>query len=422
MKRLTFLFLLLSAVQFVQAQSGGINSPEHLDKPVVVLIAIDGYRYDYTDRFQPPNLMALYQRGARAQALLPPFPSKTFPSHYTIATGMYPMAHGLINNHYYDASIDRDYSYNNRQVSLDSVWYAGTPIWVNAEKQGMVSASYFFVGTEAPVQGIQPTYYYDYDGTVPNIERVRQVIEWLVWPEEKRPHFITLYFSDVDDAGHRYGAHNDEKLREAIMAVDQVLGTLFNAVKQMQLPVNFVVVSDHGMVDISKERLINLDSLGLPPSWKVINNGALAHIYVPAEQSTKAAWKQLRKLKGPFTVRPIAKTEYRPGKNKLHLGRLGDFLIEPELGWYLTNTAGLARYERAARTLQTEVFGEHGYSPKYSEMHGIFYAQGPNILEGMEIPAFESIHIYPFICEILGLPVPANVKGQLQVLQPILKD
>jgi predicted AlkP superfamily pyrophosphatase or phosphodiesterase len=403
------------------AQSGGINRPEHIGKPIVVLISIDGYRHDYTERFQPPAIQSLISKGVRAEGLIPPYPSKTFPSHYTIATGMYPTTHGLVNNHYYDASIDRDYSYNNRQVSLDSVWYAGTPIWVNAEKQGMVSASYFFVGTEAPVQGIQPTYYYDYDGTVPNIERVRKVLEWLLMPEEKRPHFITLYFSEVDDAGHRYGPHNDEKLQEAIRNVDQVLSVLFTATRQLQVPVNFILVSDHGMVEVSRERLINLDSLGIPSSWKIVNNGALAHIYLPEGVKPKAAWKQLRKMQGSFRILPIARTEYRPGKKGEHLSRLGQFLIEPRLGWYLTNTAGLARYERAARTLKTEVFGEHGYSPRYREMHGVFYAKGPNFQEDMVIPAFESVHIYPIMCEILGLPIPKEVEGSGEVLRPILR-
>ena len=181
---LTFLFSSLCfcvACQKNVQQTGMVvtNNNEHLKKPYVILISLDGYRYDYTERFQPPNLSRFIKEGVQAESMLPCFPSKTFPNHYSIATGMRPENHGLINNTFYDPEKDAIYKISDRKKVTDGSWYSGTPIWVQAARAGMVTASYFFVGSEADVQGVRPTYYYPYDGSVANQERTRQVVEWL---------------------------------------------------------------------------------------------------------------------------------------------------------------------------------------------------------------------------------------------------
>jgi len=223
-----FFFFVACQKEVQQVEEVVINDDQHLDKPYVILISLDGYRYDYTERFQPPHLSKFVEDGIQAESMLPCFPSKTFPNHYSIATGMYPENHGLVNNTFYDPTKDAIYRISDREKVENGSWYGGTPLWVQAAKSGMVTASYFFVGSEADVQGIRPTYYHRYDGSIPNEERTAAVVEWLKLPATQRPHLITMYFSDMDDIGHRAGPNDDDALKETILDLDETLGDFFN--------------------------------------------------------------------------------------------------------------------------------------------------------------------------------------------------
>jgi len=385
----------------------------------VILISLDGYRHDYTERFQPKNIQQLINNGVEANSLIPSFPSKTFPNHYSIATGMKPENHGLVNNTFYDPELGEIYSIGNREAVENPAWYGGLPIWVHAEQNGLRAASYFFVGTEAPVQGVQPTYFYNYDATVSNLTRVSKVFEWLELPEEERPRLITLYFSDMDDVGHAYGPDNDVKLSERLLALDAQLGALFEGVKSFDLNINVIIVSDHGMTNVLPENLINLDSITHNLPVKVINNGALAHIHLQDDADKKRVYKKLKKKEKNFRIADVEdRSEYvniEPFRE-----RLGDILVLPDLGYYLADTGGLLNYQKRAAFFKTEVFGEHGYHPSYKDMHGIFYASGPALQINKKIDSIENIEIYPLICKILNLPIPSNIDGKVERIVSVL--
>jgi len=204
---LPILLLLLGACDPVPQQqtTERRNQPAQQDRPYVVMVSLDGFRYDYAEQYQAPHLLRLAQEGASASAMLPSYPSKTFPNHYTLVTGLYPARHGLVGNTFYDSEKADMYRIRDREKVEDGSWYGGTPLWVLAEQNGMLAASYFWVGSEADVQGVRPSYWYPYDGDVPHGERVRQVIEWLELPPAQRPHLITCYFSVVDSRGHQIG-------------------------------------------------------------------------------------------------------------------------------------------------------------------------------------------------------------------------
>ena len=392
------------------------NAPEQLDKPYVILISCDGYRYDYTERYAPPNISRFIERGVEAASMIPCFPSKTFPNHYSIATGMYPENHGLVNNSFYDPEKDAEYRIFNRAAVEDGSWYGGTPLWVNAEQNGMVAASYFFVGSEADVQGVRPSYYYTYKGSVPNEERVEQVLRWLALPEAQRPHFITLYFSLLDDTGHRQGPANEAAVRTSLMELDTVLGQLFDGVEATGLPVNIILVSDHGMVDVGPDKLVNIDPLAQDALYRIVNNGALAHVYLKDKWGEQAAYEFLKSKEGRFKVyRTKDFPEYRPRRQN---DRLGDFIILADYGYYLADSRRIGMV-KSGRFQQG---GEHGFDPEFLEMHAIFYAQGPALKQGLKIPSFRNIHVYPLICQILGLPIPDDIDGKKEVLQGILAD
>jgi predicted AlkP superfamily pyrophosphatase or phosphodiesterase len=191
-----------------------VNRPSQQQKPYVVLVSFDGFRADFLDRFAAPNFQRVIRQGARATSLMPVFPSLTFPAHYSIATGMYSERHGIVGMSFFDSSRGETFSYQDASA-VDGTWYRGEPIWVTAEKQGMVTATCFWPGSEAAMQGVRPTYWKKYDASLPNDARVDAVIEWLRLPAEKRPHLVTLYFPDVDGAGHRFG-HDSPEVEAAV--------------------------------------------------------------------------------------------------------------------------------------------------------------------------------------------------------------
>ncbi len=165
--------------------SGGVNDPAVRDRPYVVLVSFDGFRPDYLDRFHTPGFERLTARGARADGLVTVFPSVTFPGHYSVATGLYPEAHGIVGNRFYDPLRDDEFDFRDDDDPGDGSWWGGEPIWVTAERQGMVTAAFFFPGTEAAIGGVRPSHWRPYDGGVPNAERVAQVLAWLALPRRR---------------------------------------------------------------------------------------------------------------------------------------------------------------------------------------------------------------------------------------------
>ena len=411
--RFLLLFILFLFSQAVPAQT---NRPEHYDKPYVILISCDGLRYDYVGRFRPPNLLKFIEEGAQAFSMISSFPAKTFPNHYTIATGLYPENHGLVDNTFYDPQRKEFYRTGNRKAVEDGSWYKGTPLWVNAEQNGMVSASYFFVGSEADIQGVRPTSFFTYDGSVPNEARVQQVLDWLALPEAERPHMITLYFSDMDDAGHRYGPTDDEHIGPALLELDKVLGQLFRGVEATGLPVNTFIVSDHGMIDVAPDKLINIDPLEQDSLYLIANNGALAHLYLKDGADKDTVFRFLKSKEDHFQVYKIEDFPfYHCSQDN---PRLGDLILLPEYGYYLRDSRRIA----LAQEGKFRQGGEHGFNPEFPEMHAIFYANGPAFKPGMRIPSFRNIHVYPMVCRILGLPLPEGVDGRVEVLEGILAE
>ena len=391
-----------------------INTNKTLKKPYLILISLDGFRWDYVERFAPPHLSDFIKNGVKSASLIPSFPSKTFPNHYTIATGMYPDNHGILGNSFYNYEKKLTYSIRNRERVEDGSFYGGSPIWVQADKAGMVSASYFFVGTEASIKGSRPTYYYSYDGSIKNDVRVAQAIKWLSLPAKNRPHVITLYFSDMDDIGHRFGPHNDEKLKKVLYDLDKTLGDLFTGVEKTGLPVNIIIVSDHGMANITQTNFIPIEDIKNDSLYTLIDNGAIVNVHPKKDVEVDTVIKLLKSKASHFKVYRTENTpefEYNP-KNQ----DWGTAQIIPDFGYYFsTNT----RIEAMKNNLNS-TFGVHGYDTKYKEMHGIFYANGPAFKKGYELASIKNIHIYPLMCKILGLEIPANIDGHIDQIRSVL--
>ncbi len=283
----------------VIAVDHGPNAPQQLSKPYVILVSLDGFRYDYPKLYHATHLLALATQGASApDGMIPSYPSVTFPNHYTIVTGLYPEHHGIVANSFYDPARKGTYSYRDNNTVTDGAWYGGTPLWVVAEQQGMRSASFFWVGSEADIQGVRPSYYLKFDGSFPNAKRVEQVLAWLRLPPEQRPHFITLYFSDTDTAGHQYGPDSPQ-VADAVHELDNEIGKLADGIKDSNLPVDLIVVADHGMAKVEGPP-IHLDDYGLKPSSFAQIVGSL--LYPKSEDDAQAAYLALRGKSDKFLV------------------------------------------------------------------------------------------------------------------------
>jgi predicted AlkP superfamily pyrophosphatase or phosphodiesterase len=391
------------------------NSKASEKKPYLILISLDGFRWDYVEKYKPPHLINFIKNGINSESLIPSFPTKTFPNHYTIATGMYPDKHGIIANSFYSYDKDMTYRIRDREKVEDGSFYGGNPIWIQANKANMVTASYFFVGTEANIQGLKPTYYYRFDNSVKNEVRVNQAIDWLKLPPKKRPHLITMYFSDMDDTGHKYGTKNDEELKKTLFELDKQLGNLFKGIEKTGLPVNIIIVSDHGMSTVSISNFIPIEKIENDSLYTSIDNGAIVNIHPNNKNQIDSIYTYLKKKESNFKV---YKTENTPGfeyipKNK----NWGAIQILPDFGYYFSSTKGIASRKQYTNTN----FGVHGYDQKYKDMHGIFYANGPAFKKAYRTPSIKNIHIYPLMCEILGLEVPSNIDGNLDQIKNVLK-
>jgi predicted AlkP superfamily pyrophosphatase or phosphodiesterase len=391
------------------------NSKEVLKKPYLILVSLDGFRWDYVAKYKPPHLSHFIKNGVKAASLIPSFPSKTFPNHYTIATGMYPDNNGIVGNTFYSYKKKAFYSIGKRQTVEDGSFYGGTPIWAQAAKAGMVTASYFFVGSEAAIQGLRPTYYYRYDGSIKNKDRVAQALKWLALPPAKRPHLITMYFSDMDDAGHKFSPSNDAKIKAKLWALDKNLGTLFDGAIASGLPVNIIVVSDHGMTTLPVTNFMAYETLKNDSLYTTINNGAIVNIHPKKGVNIDTIIRYLKAKENHFKVYKTANTpgfEYTP-QNK----DWGAIQVIPDYQYYFLSARRLSKIKKSGKT----VLGEHGFDPINKDMHAIFYANGPAFKTDFEVPSVKNIHIYPLMCKILGIAIPNNIDGKLSQLETVLK-
>jgi predicted AlkP superfamily pyrophosphatase or phosphodiesterase len=390
-----------------------INSSRHLDAPYVLMISIDGYRSDYTKKYKPNFISSLANKGLVADGLIPIFPSKTFPNHFSIITGLTAEKHGIVANRFYDPKRKEYYILGNSKVTQDGSWYGGEPLWIATAKEGMISASYFWVGSDANIQNMHPTYYYDYAHNTPHDQRIDQVVRWFKLPKEKRPHFVTLYFSDVDSAGHHYGPDH-EKVNLAIKKVDASIEKMMNELDQLNLPLNIVLVSDHGMKAIAPNGSLFLSDYTKHAESSIIQGqGAMMMIYEKNKIIRQKIYNDLKKVK---LIKTYKKGELPPELGYTHHERIGDLILVVPPGNYL--------YKRpivSGVPLKKASGGTHGYDPRDTkEMNGIFYAKGPNILPNKKIKSFKNIHIYPFIMNILNLKIKTKIDGSAKVLAPYL--
>ena len=407
---------LICVIGLISLMTAGLNAQ---DTPYVILVSFDGFRHDYVANYDLPNFQAFLKRGSQAKGLLPSFPSKTFPNHYSLVTGLYPGNHGLVNNEFFDPDRREYYSMEIVERLRDPYYYGGTPLWKLARAHNIKTASYFWIGSEIPDEGQHPDYYLSYDEEVPFRERVDQVLAWLRLPEQERPRFITLYFSSPDHEAHLHGP-NSREVVSALKDVDAMLGRLMDGLDATGLPVNVILVSDHGLKELEfrNETFIFLDEIvdRGNPAVVSVNAGSQVHFYLRDAAQRDSLANVLRASATTYDV--VLPADFPRRWNFAHK-RSGDLLLVEHPGHYFRDGD---RSSYMKKRKYAEKFGVHGYDPDVEpDMMGIFYACGPNIRPGVTLPAFRNVHVYPLVARILGMETPA-IDGKFRVLKRIYRE
>lgn len=383
-------------------------------EPALLLVSFDGFRADYLSRAETPNFDKLVNNGVLSEGLIPVFPTKTFPNHYALVTGLYPENNGLVGNNMYDPVMDDYYSIGNRNAVENPEWYEGEPIWNTVEKQGKKAGTMFWVGSEAPVQGMRPTYWKKYDRDMSNEARIDSVIAWMSYPEEeKRIDLGTLYFSFVDDAGHYFGPDSPEVV-SAIQKADSLVGYLMDKLVDAGLDgkVNVLIVSDHGMIGLSPERLLILDDLINMEDVNVISYSPVIGLN-PVEGKKQEVYQSLKQNEQHYTVYLREELPERYGL-KNHR-RTPDILLVADPGWTIAE-----RDYVNSRSGEYPTGGTHGFDNKDPRMHALFIGYGPDFKEGYKAGTFENVHVYELMCYLLGLE-PSPNDGNLKEVSDMLR-
>ncbi|XP_031489166.1 uncharacterized protein LOC116256814 [Nymphaea colorata] len=380
---------------------------QKLQKPAVILISSDGFRFGYQFKTPTPNIHRLISNGTEAvTGLISVFPTLTFPNHYSIATGLYPAWHGIINNHFKDPVTNDSFN----MQSHEPKWWLGEPIWETVVNNGLKAATYFWPGSEVHKGkwDCPPKYCKNYDGSVPFEERVDTVLSYFDLPDEERPVFMTLYFEDPDHQGHQVGP-DDPLITEAVARIDRMIGRLIAGLEKRGVfeDVTTIMVGDHGMVGTCDGKLIFLDDLA---PWIEVQ-----HDWVQSYSPLLA----IRPPPGSSPADVVAKMNEGLSSGKVKNGEYLKIFLKENLpsrlhyvdSYRIPPIIGLVAegYKvEQKRSNRQECGGAHGYDNEFFSMRTIFIGHGPQFARGRKVPSFENIEIYNLIASILNLKVAPN--------------
>ncbi len=394
------------------APAGAVETPAAL--PRVLLIGLDGLHPSMLQDGNAPHLKALAARGVRAEAMYPVMPSVTFVNFYSLATGLYPEHHGMVENYPYDREARR--FFDRTTGPQEEFWWQGEPIWITAEKQGLSASIMFWLGSEVPHDGIRPTRWTPYEHEKPYQERVDEVLAWYDSPPEKSPRFGAVYFDRVDTAGH-YTGPRSEATKQAVAEVDGYVGQLVAGLEARGLleSTTIIVVSDHGMAWVDPDQVIDIgEFLDLGELTVSQFNGPYAgsahpflHVYGEAGP-IEEAYENLKDFNPHIHVyrRANMPAHYRFD----HPARGPDLFIVADPGWTVRHT-GLGGW-------RAPIPGMHGYDSRAPEMYATFIAAGPIFPEGEVAAPFENVNVYSFIACALGIE-PAETDGDPAVVAKV---
>lgn len=408
--RIPILFVALATLPGCALQTAPVAAPPaavaEARAPVTILIGVDGARPDYLSPAVTPNLSRLAADGVSA-AMQPSFPTKTFPNFWTIATGVRPDRSGIVGNKMEDPARPGE---TFTMASDDPFWWnAAKPIWIAAEQAGIRSATMFWPGSEVAwggsgrphhgvyAGGVHASDWQAFNQAIDANQRVDTVIDWMRRPAATRPRFVTLYFDDVDAAGHEEGPDAPET-RAAMTHVDAAIGRLQRELATLGQPANLIVVADHGMAAIATDRVIAFDRLAPAGSYRLIETGPYAAIE-PMPGQAAALATALARPHPHLQCWPKAAipARLRYGTNP----RVASFLCLADTGWTIAPST----------PTRPVTGGAHGYDDAAPDMQAMFVANGPAFRAGVRLPPFRNTAIHPLLRRMLGIPADPTLDG-----------
>jgi len=404
--------LLLAVLALAGCQTAPRTTPPAASQ-ITVLISIDGFRWDYLDRYDAPVLRALAAEGVRARRMTSSFPSKTFPNHYTLVTGLRPENHGIVANWFWDPVHGEMFNMGR----LEPFWWeAGEPVWITAEKQGVRTACFFWPGSETELQGHRPAFWARFDKKLSNPQRVDGLLAFFDRPEAERPRFGTLYFNNVDDVGHSHGPLAPET-GAAVREADDALGHLLAGLDRLGLRdrTNLVIVSDHGMMDCGPDRVIFFEDLMDVSQVRIESDGPNGGVRpLPGSGLTPAALAASIRARAPPQLKVYLREEVPAALHYRRSERIPPVVLICADHWSIErkSTWGVRRATYSA--------GNHGWDPRSPDMGALFVAHGPAVRRGRMIGDFDNVHVYPLLCRLLGV-VPARSDGDDRLARRVLR-
>lgn len=408
MRRLAVLVLLAACSSTAPSPSPAPVAVARGGDQAVVLVSLDAFRWDYLDRPAAKNLRALAARGVRAERMIPSFPSLTFPNHYTLVTGLYPEHHGIVANNIRDSLLGT-FRISDSLAVTDARWWGGEPIWVTAVRQGRQAGSVFWPGSEAAIGGVRPSRWMKFNDTYSNPARVDSVLTWLTLPAGKAMSLVTLYYSDVDHAGHTTGPATPA-VDSAIARVDSMVGLLVKGIEARGLSgrVNVIILADHGMTPLAADRAIFLDDYISMNDVDVVDWSPVGALR-PKPGRLEEVYAKLKNANPHLAV-------YRKGEvpARFHYNvnpRITPLVLIAADEWTITTRSRFAARPPSG--------GMHGYDNQLLSMGAMFVAAGPAFKSGITVKPFQNIHVYDLLCNILGL-TPAPNDGSMDSTRVML--
>lgn len=369
---------------------------------LTIVVSLDAFRWDYPTIYNTPWLDSIAANGVAA-TMVPSYPSSTFPNHFTLATGLVPDHHGIVNSQFWAPEKGELFSMGDSATRYNPYYFGGEPIWVTAKKQGVKSASIYWVGSDVAIQGLYPDYYlrWDNEPRLTYSQRVEEALRIAKLPESERPSLLMVYFDEPDWTTHHYGPIAEES-EAVIEELDSLMGILYRGLKELDYGVNLIVTSDHGMTDISDDRFISIEQT-VNPDWveRIVSTNPTS-IFCK-EGCRDSLFNQLSKVKHISVWR---KEEVPAHLNYGTSNHLGDIIVAPDLGWqFATTPRGLK--------------GAHGYDINEPDMQIIFRACGPDFKRGYTLPhSFSNVDLYSILAELLKIE-PAKTDGSLEKVQEL---
>uniref|UniRef100_A0A4W4GY00 Ectonucleotide pyrophosphatase/phosphodiesterase 1 n=1 Tax=Electrophorus electricus TaxID=8005 RepID=A0A4W4GY00_ELEEL len=392
--------------------------PKGFSKPPLIVISLDGFRAEYLKAYGSllPAITKLRDCGTSTTYMRPVYPTKTFPNHYTIVTGLYPESHGIVDNTMYDVRLNVTFSLKGKE-KFNPLWYQGEPVWITAMNNNLKSGTFFWPGSDVPIKGKFPNFYKEYNGKLPFEKRVTTIFEWLSLPQKERPDFYTLYMEEPDSAGHRYGPMSSQVI-EALMKVDGIIRLLMDGLKQRKLHkcVNLVLLSDHGMEEASCKKAAYVSSYQENIDDFIVIQGPAARVRpkrIP-EDFYSLIYNSIPsihvKCRAPDQPMKAYLKEHLPKRfhfaNNIRIER-AHLYMKPQ--W------------QAPKELKYCSGGFHGSDNVFKNMQAIFIGYGPGLKFKTTVAPFENIEVYNLLCDLLDIP-PAPNNGTHGSLNHLLRN